>query len=219
MQSFLIIGKPIGKAKDYAFDFCLKNKIDKIDITLIESEKAVGIAQVRDFQKKIFLKPYKSDQKAVILNAGNGLTLESQNALLKVLEEPPKNTIIILLVESDESILPTILSRCKIIFLDKDIVGQKDLAEYEKILLSLKNSGVGDRLRLAQDKSKTKEEALNFIEGLIMAGENILQENPNKEFLKAIGLMQKTYTEIKSTNSNLRLAMENLLLNLFYKMI
>ena len=159
MQSFLIIGKPISKAKDYAFDFCLKNKIDKIDITLIESEKAVGIAQVRDFQKKIFLKPFKSDQKAIILEAGNGLTLESQNALLKVLEEPPTNTIIIPLVESDESVLPTILSRCKIILLDKNNAQQKDLAECKKILLSLRNSGVGDKLRLAQDKSKTKEEA------------------------------------------------------------
>ncbi len=219
MQSLLIIGKPIEKAKNYAFDFCLKNKIDKIDITLIESEKAVGIALVRDFQKRIFLKPFKSDQKAVILEAGNGITLESQNALLKVLEEPPKNTIIILLVESDESVLPTILSRCKIISLDKDAVEQKDLAEYEKILLSLKNNGVGDRLRLAEDHSKTKEEALNFIEGLILAAENILQKNSNKEFLKAITLMQKTYTEIKSTNSNLRLAIENLLLNLSYKMV
>lgn len=218
MHSFLIIGKPIERAKDYAFDFCLKSKIDKIDITFIESEKAVGITQVRDFQKRIFLKPFKSDQKAVILEASNGLTLESQNALLKVLEEPPKNTIIMLLVESDESILATILSRCTIISLDKD-VKQKDLAEYEKILLSLRDSGVGDRLKLAQDKSKTKEEALAFIENLILAAENILQENPNKEFLKATRLMQKTYTEIKSTNSNLRLAMENLFLNLFYKMI
>ena len=214
MQSFLIIGKPISKAKDYAFDFCLKNKIDKIDITIIESEKAVGIAQVRDFQKRIFLKPFKSEQKAVILEAGNGLTLESQNALLKVLEEPPKNTIIMLLVESDESVLPTILSRCKIILLDKDNTQQKDLAECQKILLSLKKGGVGDKLRLAQDKSKTKEEALSFIEDLILAEENILQENPDKEFLSEIRLMQKTYTEIKSTNSNLRLAMENLVLKI-----
>jgi DNA polymerase III delta prime subunit len=219
MQSFLIIGKPIEKAKSYAFELCLKNKIDKIDITLVESEKAVGISLVRDIQKRIFLKPFKSDQKAVILKTNNGLTLESQNALLKVLEEPPKNTIIILLVESVESILPTILSRCKVISLNKENVEQKDLAEYEKILLSLQNSGVGDRLRLAQDKSKTKEEALNFIEGLILAAENILQKNPNKEFLKAINLMQTTYTKIKSTNTNLRLAMENMFLNLFVYML
>jgi len=215
MQSFLVIGKPIEKAKNYALDFCLKSKIDKIDITLIESEKAVGIAQVRDFQKRIFLKPLKSEQKAIILNAGNGLTLESQNALLKVLEEPPKNTIIILLVESDESVLPTILSRCKTISLEKDIVEQKDLDEYVKIFLSLKNNGVGDRLKLAEDHSKDKETALRFIEGLILSTENVLRTSPKKDLADAIKLMQKTYTEIKTTNANLRLAMENLLLNLF----
>jgi DNA polymerase III delta prime subunit len=215
MQSFLIIGKPIEKAKNYAFDFCLKNKIDKTDITLIASEKAVGIAQVRDFQKRIFLKPFKSEQKAVILEAGNGLTLESQNALLKVLEEPPKNTIIMLLVESVEPILPTILSRCKIISLDKDVIEKGHLEEYRKILLSLKNSGVGDRLRLAQDNSKDKETALQFIEGLILSSESILKTSPKRELAGAIKLMQKTYTEIKSTNANLRLAIENLLLNLF----
>ncbi len=214
MHSFLIIGKPIEKAKNYAFDFCLKNKIDKIDIAFIESEKAVGIGQVRDFQKRIFLKPFKSEQKAVILEAGNGLTLESQNALLKVLEEPPKNTIIMLLVESSESILPTIISRCKIIFLDKDNVGQKDLDEYEKILLSLKNSGVGDRLRLAQDKSKDKETALRFVEGLILSAESILKTSPSKELVGTIRLMQKTYTEIKTTNANLRLSVENFVLSL-----
>src|SRR5476651_1152482 len=108
MQSFLITGKPFQKAKDYAFDFCLKNKIDKLDISFIESEKAVGITQVRDFQKRIFLKPFKSDQKAVILSAQNAITTEAQNALLKVLEEPPDNTIIMLLAQSSEGFLSTI---------------------------------------------------------------------------------------------------------------
>lgn len=214
MQSFLIIGRPIEKAKNYAFDFCLKNKIDKLDISFIEPEKAVGIAQVRDFQKRIFLKPFKSDQKAVILKAGNGLTLESQNALLKVLEEPPNNTIIIILVESDESVLSTILSRCKIISLDKEGVQRKDLVEYEKILLSLKKAGVGDRLRLAQDKSKDKETALQFVEGLILSSEILLRNSKDKKLAEAIELMQKTYTGIKTTNANLRLSIENMLLNL-----
>ncbi len=213
MQSLLIIGKPFEKAKDYAFDFCEKNKIDKLDISFIESEKAVGIAQVRDFQKRIFLKPFKSKQKAVILSAQNAVTTEAQNALLKVLEEPPENTILILLCESSENFLPTIISRCKIIALDKES-SEIDLKEYEKILLSLKNKGVGERLRLAQDNSKDKETALQFVEGLILASEVLLRNSKDKEFVRALQLMQKTYTGIKTTNANLRLALENLLLSL-----
>ena len=218
MQSFLIIGRPFEKAKDYALDFCFKNKVDKFDISFIESEKAVGIAQVRDFQKRIFLKPFKSKQKAVILSTQNGITTESQNALLKVLEEPPENTFIILLCESSEGFLPTIISRCKIIALDKEN-SVINLKEYENILLSLKNKRVGERLSLAQDNSKDKEVALQFIEGLILASEVLLRNSKDKELVQTIQLMQKTYTGIKTTNSNLRLAMENLVLNLFYKMI
>jgi DNA polymerase III delta prime subunit len=214
MQSFLIICKPFQKAKDYAFDFCLKNNIDKLDISFIESEKAVGIAQVRDFQKRIFLKPFKSKQKAVILSTQNTITTEAQNALLKVLEEPPDNTILLLICESSEDFLPTIISRCKIITLDKE-PSEINLKEYGEILLSLKDKGVGDRLKLAQDNSKDKETALRFIEGLILAAEVLLKNSKDKTLGQTIGLMQKTYAGIKNTNANLRLSIENLLLNLF----
>ena len=213
MQSFLIIGKQIEKAKEYADSFCQKQKIDRFDVNVIESEKAIGIAQVREFTKKIYLKPFKSAQKAVVLEAKNGITVESQNALLKVLEEPPVNTIIIILAESIEAMLPTIISRCKILLMDEGSE-QKDLAGYEKILLSLRDSGVGDRLKLAQERSKDKETALLFIEGLILASEALLRNSKDKKFAGTIQFMQKTYTEIKSTNATLRLSLENLLLSL-----
>jgi hypothetical protein len=215
MQSFLIIGKPFEKTKDYAFNFCEKNKIDKFDISFIESEKAVGITQVRDFQKKIFLKPFKSRQKAVILSAQNQITQEAQNALLKVLEEPPENTIIMLLSESAEGFLPTVISRCKVIILDKES-SEINIKESGKILLSLRNAGIGERLKLAQDNSKDKESALLFVEGLILASEVLLKDSKDKELVDAVRFMQKTYTGIKNTNANLRLSVENLLLNLFY---
>ena len=215
MQSFLIIGKPISKALTFALEFCQKEKIDKLDVTLIESEKAVGIAKVRDFQKKIYLKPFKSDKKAVILNTEFGITVESQNALLKVLEEPPKNTIIMVLAKSGEEMLPTIVSRCKLILLDyKEDLEQKNTEDFEKLLLSLKEMGVGDKLKLAEGYSKDKETALQFIEGLLTASESLLK-NGRFEFLNSAKKLQIAYTEIKSTNANLRLAVENLFLNLF----
>lgn len=213
MDSFLIIGKPIVKAKNFALEFCQKEKINKFDINLIESEKAIGIAQVREFQKKIYLKPFKSDKKAVILNTEFGITTESQNALLKVLEEPPKNTIIIILAKSAEEILPTIVSRCKLVLLDKEIYAQKSLEGFEKIMLSLKEKGVGEKLKLAQDNGKDKETALLFIEGLLIASESLLKNN-HFEFLNSAKKLQLAYTEIKSTNANLRLVMENLFLNI-----
>ena len=210
MDSFLIISKLPEHAKEYADSLCKKEKIDKIDISIIESEKAVGIAQVRDFQKKIYLKPYKSEKKAVVLNAQNGLTTEAQNALLKVLEEPPVNTIIIILAGSIESILPTIISRCKIFSLDGK--NKTDFELYKKIILSVNEKGTGERLKLAETYSKDKETALQFLEGMILASESLLRENP--QLLEAAKLLQKTYSVVKNTNANLRLTMEHLLLNL-----
>lgn len=210
MDSFLITG-PIPKTKEYVFDFLKKEKIDKIDITIIESEKAVGIAQVKEFQRKIYLKPYKSDKKAVILQADNGLTTEAQNALLKVLEEPPNNTIIAILTEFPDNVLSTIISRCKVITLEKEIT-EKDFKEFEKILVLLKDRGVGERLKLAQDYSKDKETALEFLKNLIFASENLLKDN--NEMLPTIKLLQESYKEIKNTNINLRLAMEHLFLSI-----
>ncbi len=210
MDSFLITG-PIRQTKDYAFDFLKKEKIDKIDITVVESEKAVGIAQVKEFRKKIYLKPYKSDKKAVILKADTGLTTEAQNALLKVLEEPPGNTVIAILIESLENVLPTIISRCKIISLEKE-KGEKDLKEFENILTSLKNRGVGERLKLAQDYSKDRETALEFLKNLIFASENLLKNDSGLS--PTVKLLQETYKEIKNTNTNLRLVMEHLFLSI-----
>src|SRR3989344_2853262 len=141
MQSFLISSKDREEASKKADSLCSKNKIDKIDIDNINFEKSVGIEDVRIIQKKIYLKPIKSETKAIILNAYNGLTIEAQNALLKILEEPPNNTIIILMVPTLEQILPTILSRCKVIVIKKDQedLTKKELDEIIEILFSLKS--------------------------------------------------------------------------------
>lgn len=126
MVSFIVISKDKEKRVSYAQDLCAKQAIDRFDITLIEkdqSEKApkqsIGIEEVKQMQKKIFFKPIKSSTKAVIIEDAHLLTPEAQNALLKVLEEPPANTVIILGADSKEALLPTIRSRCQLIELEE----------------------------------------------------------------------------------------------------
>jgi DNA polymerase III gamma/tau subunit len=211
MESFLILARNSEKLKAYAYSLFEKEKIDKIDINLIESEKQIGISAVREFQKKIYLKPYKSKQKGIILNAENGITTEAQNALLKVLEEPPVNTIIIMLSKTGDLILPTIISRCKVINLKED----KREAEknFEEFLLSLPQKGIGEKLKLAEQNSKTKENALDLLENLLIAGKKLLEENQNKQLANSLKELQKTYNQIKNSNVNIRLSLENLFLS------
>lgn len=215
MQSILVSSKDKNKAKDFIIELSQKRKIDKFDISIFEYEKALGIDDVRELQKKIFLKPIKGDYKTVVVNTPD-ITHEAQNAFLKILEEPPESTLIVLAVNELGSILPTIISRCKVFELDKSsTISKNEISKYLNILVSLPSKGVGERLKLAQDLSKNlpaqagKEEALLFIENLIMIARKNLLEN-----YKIIKSLQKYYTIIKTTNVNLRLALENLFLNL-----
>jgi len=217
MQSILIVGT-VEKTKEAAQNLCKENKISKFDVDIIETEKAVGIGDIRNLQKKIFLKPIESEIKAVVLQAFYGMTIDSQNAFLKVLEEPPVNTIVIILVTSLDFVLPTILSRCNLINLEKiRQLAKEEIESNLKIILELKSGGYGDALVVAQNNSKDREMALEFLQNLLVSAHSAL-EHKNEDFSlselrEILKSLQKTYTIIKTTNVGPRFALENLFLN------
>ena len=93
--------------------------IDNVDnspdyINIEPTGTSIKIAQIRDLQSDIIIKPH-SKYKIYVINHAEKMTVESQNALLKTLEEPPEYAIIILVTNNKESLLPTIKSRCEII--------------------------------------------------------------------------------------------------------
>ncbi len=210
MQSILISGKRLDQGREEAQKIFDELKVSKFDISLFESEKAIGIADVREIQKKLYLKPFKSEIKGILIDASSGITTESQNALLKTLEEAPQDTIIIMLTANIEEILPTIISRCKVLSLDssrEEKIEQKDL----EILL---NGKLSEKVKLAQDLSKDKNGALEFLESSILSFRTKLLTSPDGKSLSSVKTLQKYYSIIKSTNVNLRLALESLFLNL-----
>jgi DNA polymerase III delta prime subunit len=213
MHSYLIASKNKDKAQELAKKIARENLVHYFDFTILEYE-TLGIDDVRNFQKKSYLKPFKSPSKIVFIRASD-LTHESQNAMLKILEEPPDNTIIIVSVPDKNLILPTILSRCKVLEIKNDKeLSDAEISKYQNLLNSINSKGVGERLKLAQDYSKDREQALIYLENLIHAGRDNLLTYPNVDQLNAVKSLQRFYTIIKTTNVNLRLALENLFLNL-----
>lgn len=214
MQSILISSKDKTRGREEAEKILKDLKINKFDIAVLEFEKAVGIADVREIQRKIYLSPLKGDFKGVLLDATPGITLEAQNALLKTLEEPPESTLIIVQVLNSDEILPTILSRCKVI----ELSSKKEYSDISKFIAILNSKDeVGERLKLAQDLSKDKEQSLEFLENLILSLRKKLLAGHYDDIYHYSGkikLAQKFHTVIKTTNVNLRLALENLFLNL-----
>lgn len=222
MQTFLIISRDTLKREKYALKICKDKGIYKFDISVLEQEESIGIEEVRNLQKKIFLKPLKGDIKATIIKNAQNLTIPAQNALLKILEEPPLDTTIIVTAESKDILLPTILSRCKIIELkESPKFSEKELTQYAITLTSLITLKVPERLKLAQDTAKNKEEALLWLKKTIFAAREQLiksvrenQKNPASEYLNLLISLNKTHTILSTTNANPRLTLENLFLNL-----
>lgn len=83
--------------------------------------KAIGIDRIRELDRFLSLKVPASSElnRAVIIENSHLLTLEAQNAVLKLLEEPPEGTILILTADRSQSLLPTIRSRTQIIQLNR----------------------------------------------------------------------------------------------------
>lgn len=80
---------------------------------------SLKIEQVRALQKEVKLKPYEAKKKVFIINQAETLTGQAANSLLKTLEEPPGETVFILITVNPYSLLPTILSRCQQISFSK----------------------------------------------------------------------------------------------------
>lgn len=86
------------------------------------------IETVRDVIQNCYLKPNETDRKIYILGNCQCMSVSAQNALLKVLEEPPGNVMFILTVNSKSAMLQTILSRSVVITLEG--VNEKTGADY-----------------------------------------------------------------------------------------
>ena len=82
------------------------------DFLIIESEKnIIKVNVIRDFEKEVYLKPTISNRKCFIIDDADLMNESAQNALLKILEEPPEYATIILVATKKEKLLNTIKSR------------------------------------------------------------------------------------------------------------
>ncbi len=82
-------------------------------ITVDDPEKkTVSVDAVRKARADVYIRPNEADKKIYIIPRGQDLGLPGQNALLKVLEEPPAYGVFLLLTDNPEKLLPTVRSRC-----------------------------------------------------------------------------------------------------------
>ncbi|MBQ3216130.1 MAG: DNA polymerase III subunit [Oscillospiraceae bacterium] len=87
-------------------------------ITVDDPEKkTVTVDLIRQARADIYVQPNEGDKKIYLFPRAQDMGLPGQNALLKILEEPPVYGVFLLLTDNPESLLPTIRSRCRALML------------------------------------------------------------------------------------------------------
>ena len=98
---------------------CLKvDRKNHPDVFILKPDKEGGsikIDEVRQLIKNMYLKPFEAAKKIYIIDEAQEMKHEAANALLKTLEEPPPDAVIILITDNLKSLFHTIVSRCQVV--------------------------------------------------------------------------------------------------------
>lgn len=200
------------------------NSSPLIDAEFFESStnESLGIDTARRLKEFLSHKPVRAIIKTAVVADGDVLTHEAQNALLKICEDPPTNSRIILIVKNEENILPTLRSRFQKIYLSDGELSKNSRIQIPAQILKLaeqflkSDSRARDeiiKLVIGKDSQKNRksdqstageeDNTLVFLDALIF----LLRKDPVKHaaFLGAI-LRQKARISTLSLNRRLQLA-------------
>lgn len=150
------------------------------DISFISHEKpnVIGVDDIRtQINGDVAIKPYRGPKKVYIMNEGEKMTVQAQNALLKTLEEPPEYAVILILTTNLETLLPTVLSRCVVLNMKpvKDelirefLMKEMEIPDYKAdVCVAFARGNVGKARFLAKSEEfdKVKNEALILLRNI-----------------------------------------------------
>ncbi len=178
MQTYLIASDNKSFINSEIIKISKKLQVSPFNLIEITPENSITIAEVRKLTQQIILKPFGGGDRLVIINSIDKATPEAGNALLKLLEEPPENTYIILTCGNVNKLLPTITSRCQIILnVNKNNKSTQNNEETRKLLGQILMSSIGERILLSQKITDTKESVVKFLDSLIITLEELLHVN------------------------------------------
>lgn len=150
------------------------------DIIYVNHEKptSIGVDDIRDgINNTVMIKPYSSRYKIYIIQDAEKMTPQAQNALLKTIEEPPAYAVFILLTNSMEMMLPTIISRCVVLHMKpvqdeemrKYLMRTLKVPDYRaEICVAFARGNVGRAKALAssEDFDKIRQDALSLLKNI-----------------------------------------------------
>jgi DNA polymerase III subunit delta' len=169
-------GEPCGECR-----LCIHTeRMQQADLAIVQTEQdatSIKVEQIRELQRSLMLTPYEARYRVALLLNFEQATPNSQNALLKTLEEAPEKVILLLTADSPENLLPTVVSRCEILRLRPmqvdtlaDVLHQNHGVEPEQasLLAHLAGGRPGTALRL-HNESPALEKRTQWLDDLTAA--------------------------------------------------
>lgn len=220
-HGYLFYNGTNDEMKDTALKFAEFLKTDKFDIFSVipkEGKEETSIDQIKEIKKHLSLSPYNSSYKFVIIDKAETMNSEASNALLKTLEEPLGNTILILITLNQDLLPKTILSRLQGIRFKSISLNNiaKEFINEEHI--NLLKKPLNDIFKYIEKITKSEDKNIDEVFAILNSWlfwfreKLVNEENKIKDNLNIIKEIQKTKNLISNTNVNQRLALENLIL-------
>jgi len=202
-HGYVFFGEPqVGK---FGFALSLANYLEtgNFDFTSkILSEtlviKEIGIDSVREIKSFLWQKPQNAPKRTVIIDNADLLTQEAQGAILKITEEPPEHSLIILVVSNLNNVLPPILSRLQKIYFSR--VSSEEIKNLLIDNLNIKTERATEITKLAYGRPGRAINLLNnkiYAEAEELVGKFLRLSDFNKsQFIKQFVEDQKEKPEL-----------------------
>lgn len=166
----------------------------------IEPEKSVSIDDIRSIEKRITMKSSVGGYRVIIISGAERMTTEAQNAFLKTLEEPGEKVVIVLAVSNIRRLLPTIVSRCELMWfspfesrrLKKAIekIGGKDEGFVDAVALSGGSLGKALDLMKHEDRENILRTLSGIADGSVAERFAMAGKKDDMDRMKAIALTE-----------------------------
>jgi hypothetical protein len=180
-------------------------------ITFINpNQNTITIQTVREIIGELAYAPHLGKTRAFIFLSADLLSSPAQHALLKSLEEPPANTIILMLSPQPNALLPTIISRCEMYFWqdDETSVQMGDIPSLlEKLIFNHAKPSYESLAKLAQAYNQ-RHEAINLIKLCLWQLSQHRDKLKLSFFVDAETLLLETLKKL-TANCNVKLTLEN----------
>ena len=189
------------------------------DALWVAETREIPILAIRNLRQRFALSSWQSSFKIAVIEKAHLMNMEAQSALLKLLEEPKRNVILLLLTEYPDLLLDTIRSRAQEMRWYAFLAGSQDTRDAEE-LSRLKSSLMQERFDYAKKAAETSEDAMRILVEWVRAERSLLLEavtHSAKSVAKVertVRVMQEMLHAIQTTNVSPRLAVEQVLVEL-----